>query len=347
MKVEELHDIFIEKLWYKNVDIENFWKRFDENINWILDTRNTNLIESIFKNIKEIKNNYSKELFEIEKVFQENSLYNKKNNWELIANIFLVSLIIFIIILFCWVFILNKYDFLLSILILFFVWSIGWSIFWFLISSLYEYTISDSKKEIEKSLYKKFNIFIWLLINDNFYNQKYNSFLKQIKNIKRKESKNNLLKMDPYDFEKLTAEVFNYFWFISKVTKWSWDHWIDINLTKNWEKYIVQCKRYNWTIGTPLMRDFIWTMQLSGINKWFFVTTWAFSSEVVKLINKNNFDIKLIDLDSLFNLITIKNDWWNINEFEMILSKWFENINNQAEQNIQNKKDWWNKYRWY
>lgn len=339
MKVEELHDIFIEKLWYKNVDIEAFWERFDENINWILDTRNINLIESIFKNIKEIKNNYSKNILEIKELYE----YFSKNNidWK-IENIIWIIILSFLLISFLLIYYIFEVNFLNSI---FFSFMLLWIPIWLQDNIkknlLNYYSVNDS------NVTTIYHSFFSLVSNEDIYNQQYNKFLKQIKDKKRKESKNNLLKMAPYDFEKLTAEVFNYFWFSSKVTKWSWDHWIDINLTKNWEKYIVQCKRYNWTIGTPLMRDFIWTMQLSGINKWFFVTTWAFSSEVVKLINKNNFYIKLIDLDSLFNLITIKNDWWNINEFEMILSKWFENINNQAEQNIQNKKDWWNKFRWY
>lgn len=156
------------------------------------------------------------------------------------------------------------------------------------------------------------------------------NILKLIKNLDEKESKEYIQNMNPYEFEKLVANVFEYFWYVTKVTKWSWDKWIDINIEKSWEKQIIQCKRYKKKIWTPVVRDFLGTMHLSWIHTWFIVTTSAFSYEVVNMLNNWDYSIKLIDIDIILVLFRIMNDWMKDEDLVEIVDIWMRWIEKKA-----------------
>ena len=136
--------------------------------------------------------------------------------------------------------------------------------------------------------------------------------------------------MNPYEFEWLVANIFQHFWYSTRVTKWSWDKGIDINIEKDGHKEIIQCKRYKKRIGTPVIRDFIGTMNLSGIHNWYIVTTSDFSFEVVNLLKGKENDIKLIDIETLIVLYKAMNNWENPHFNDIVTGGMWEIVKSAA-----------------
>ncbi len=62
--------------------------------------------------------------------------------------------------------------------------------------------------------------------------------------------------MTPTEFEYAIAEIFRRKGFQVHVTKQSSDNGIDIEMRKDGQRYVVQCKRYQGTVGEPIVRDF-------------------------------------------------------------------------------------------
>ena len=77
------------------------------------------------------------------------------------------------------------------------------------------------------------------------------------------------------DFEYFIEFMFKQNWFRAKVWKWRSDWWIDVTATKNWEKYLVQCKKWQYEkIGVQLLREFYWVINMDSPNtKWIYITT--------------------------------------------------------------------------
>ncbi len=161
-----------------------------------------------------------------------------------------------------------------------------------------------------------------------------------------REKIESIKKMNPYEFEVFMAEIFNYFWFKTKTTKKSGDDWIDIFLWKWEEKMAVQCKRQKWNVGTPSIRNFIWSMQFANIKKWFFVTTSNYSLETMKMIKSLNYELTLIDIWIIEQLIKAKNEWANMNQFNTILEEWMRNIESYARTNLISRQEWQEKYKY-
>ncbi len=163
---------------------------------------------------------------------------------------------------------------------------------------------------------------------------------------KQREETENIKNINPYDFEKLVAMIFNYYGFTSKITKKSWDNGIDIILEKAGEKSAVQCKRQVANIGTPKVREFIWSLQFARIKKWFFVTTSNYSFESVKILDTIDSDIVLINIDILEKLIFHKNIQGDPLLFEKITKEWFNSIKKYAEINLDKKEEGQEKYKY-
>lgn len=182
---------------------------------------------------------------------------------------------------------------------------------------------------------------------------KENSELEKIKNVliaqieifNRNENLEFIQNMNPYTFEQFVARIFTYFWYNARVTKWSWDKWIDINLIKDGEKQIVQCKRYKKKIGTPIIRDFIGTMNLSQVQKWYIVTTSDFSFEVVNMLNDKRHDIRLIDINTLIRLQKTMNDWEKAS-LDQIIEEGMSGIRGSAREAEFNQFEARRNYQW-
>lgn len=167
----------------------------------------------------------------------------------------------------------------------------------------------------------------------------------ELKNINKLENKSYLETINPFEFEKLIWKTFWYFGFKARVTKKTGDKWVDIWLENDSkEKSIVQCKRLKWKIGTPTIRDFIWTMQMHKINSWYIITTSNFSVDSLLAIEESDYKIQLIDMDGVISMIQAMNNWEK-NSFDEILNESARRIWREWNKNYQIKKDNQRKYR--
>lgn len=89
-----------------------------------------------------------------------------------------------------------------------------------------------------------------------------------------------LLKLSPGEFEKLVATLFKANGHQAQVLGGSSDHGVDILVLSNEkEKWIVQCKRYNGSVGEPVVRDLYGTMGHEGAQRAYLITTGSFTSQ--------------------------------------------------------------------
>ncbi|HAF48134.1 MAG TPA: hypothetical protein DCL08_02700 [Anaerolineaceae bacterium] len=90
----------------------------------------------------------------------------------------------------------------------------------------------------------------------------------------------DLLSLTPDEFEKLVATLFKAYGHQAQVLGGSSDHGVDVVvLSKDNEKWIVQCKRYNGSVGEPVLRDLYGTMGHEGAHKAYLITTGSFTSQ--------------------------------------------------------------------
>lgn len=80
------------------------------------------------------------------------------------------------------------------------------------------------------------------------------------------------------------------------------DGGVDAVLSKDQERIAVQCKRWKtWSVGEPVMRDFLGAMTHGRFDRGIFVTVGKFTTGARKVAAKNN--IELVDGDQLLALI--------------------------------------------
>jgi HJR/Mrr/RecB family endonuclease len=133
----------------------------------------------------------------------------------------------------------------------------------------------------------------------------YESKLNQIEAIKQRDlNRKNFSywsSLDPYEFEREIAVLFEQHGFKTKVTKGSGDGGIDIILFKNSEAGIVQCKRHKTKISPSVIRDIYGTM-LGGKYKFAYVVCPAgFSEESMRFSRGKK--IQLIGLKRIMEMV--------------------------------------------
>jgi hypothetical protein len=83
-----------------------------------------------------------------------------------------------------------------------------------------------------------------------------------------------LMAMDPYDFEDLVAEVYRAYGHQAEQVGQSGDHGIDVRVrTRQGQRWVVQCKRYRDPVGEHFVRELYGTMTAEKANKAVLVTT--------------------------------------------------------------------------
>lgn len=82
-----------------------------------------------------------------------------------------------------------------------------------------------------------------------------------------------LQQLDPTEFELLVGRLFEGQGFGVQTTPKTRDHGVDLRLSQLGRKYIVQCKRYQGSVGEPALREFYGTMLHEGSSLGYFVTT--------------------------------------------------------------------------
>jgi restriction system protein len=90
----------------------------------------------------------------------------------------------------------------------------------------------------------------------------------------------DLMALSPKEFEKLIATLFKAYGHQAQVLGGSADHGVDILVLSNEnEKWVVQCKRYNGSVGEPVVRDLFGTMGHEGAQKAYLITSGSFTSQ--------------------------------------------------------------------
>ena len=83
----------------------------------------------------------------------------------------------------------------------------------------------------------------------------------------------NLLKSSPIEFEEIVGKCFRMMGYFVEHTPKSHDEGIDLKITKNGKLAVVQCKRYNGSVGQPILRDLYGSMMHNRANEAYLVTT--------------------------------------------------------------------------
>ena len=102
--------------------------------------------------------------------------------------------------------------------------------------------------------------------------------LRKERNLKRKQHQ-YWMSIDPYEFEKEIALLFEKQGYKAYVTKGSGDGGIDIKLDKLGERGIVQCKRFKNKVGPGPIRDLYGTMKAGKYKYGFIVCPSGFSDK--------------------------------------------------------------------
>lgn len=109
------------------------------------------------------------------------------------------------------------------------------------------------------------------------------------------------MNMDPYEFEREVAELFEKHGFSTKVTKGSGDGGIDIFTTKDTKKGVIQCKRYKTKLGPAPIRDLFGVKIAGGYEDAFVVCPSGFSDNAFRFAKDNG--VKLIGLKRIMEMV--------------------------------------------
>lgn len=161
------------------------------------------------------------------------------------------------------------------------------------------YEIAKKRKNEEERIFK---------LNEQKKRDKIKEIYNQNKNVIKNILKNNeksklnyLLKLNPYEFEKAVANMFELDGYEVKVTSKSNDGGKDIIMRKNNKVYLVECKRYNSDnkIGREALQKFFAAIYEEKAEGGFFITTSDFTSTAYDYPKAINNKIKLINGEKL------------------------------------------------
>lgn len=108
------------------------------------------------------------------------------------------------------------------------------------------------------------------------------------------------------EFEKFIEFVFRKKWFKAKTRLWTNDWWIDVDAELNWQRYIIQCKKWNnYKIWVVQLREFYGVVKMSWENvKWIYVTTSELTKPALEEYQKMKTDVELWDRSNLEKYIS-------------------------------------------
>ncbi len=112
----------------------------------------------------------------------------------------------------------------------------------------------------------------------------------------------DLLSLTPESFEDLVAELFISYDYRTETLGGHSDHGVDILVfNEQGEKWIVQCKRYNHSVGEPILRDLYGTMLHEDASRAYLFTTGSFTRQALNWTEEK--PIVLYDGEALISLI--------------------------------------------
>jgi hypothetical protein len=107
----------------------------------------------------------------------------------------------------------------------------------------------------------------------------------------------DLQKMEGIEFEYWVADLFRKAGFRVEVTQASGDHGVDLWATIGTDLVAVQCKRWEGTVGEPVLRDLYGAMTAAGAKAGYLVTTGTFTAQAHEFARSKA--LILVDLSKL------------------------------------------------
>jgi len=105
----------------------------------------------------------------------------------------------------------------------------------------------------------------------------------------------DILSLTPTDFEAYVAYLLEETGYRVEQTGGSGDHGIDLLASRDGETYVVQCKRYERTIGPGTVREMIGAMTNAGLHQGFLVTTSGFTTGARQEARRAPYKLDLVD----------------------------------------------------
>lgn len=107
--------------------------------------------------------------------------------------------------------------------------------------------------------------------------------------------------LDPISFERFAKTLFERMGYQAKMTRMSGDEGIDLQLEKDGEHFVCQCKRYRGSVGQPVLRDLYGALVHEQARQAFLVTTGTFTLPAEQWSQGK--PIRLVDGDGLIEWI--------------------------------------------
>ena len=132
---------------------------------------------------------------------------------------------------------------------------------------------------------------------EELYNkiQNYKNACKEYEWWQKRKVKDFWTKLDGREFEKEIANIFRRIGYKATVCKQGGDEGIDIELEKNNEKEIVQCKAHKSKISPSVARDLCGTMINANVKHAYLVTLHGGTTGTIDFCRKNNITIWDVD----------------------------------------------------
>jgi Holliday junction resolvasome RuvABC ATP-dependent DNA helicase subunit len=105
-------------------------------------------------------------------------------------------------------------------------------------------------------------------------------------------------------FEEYVAEAFRRLDYNVERTGSTGDHGIDLRMRKDGQLSIVQCKRWDASVGEPVVREFFGALVSSGAHFGFLVTAGQFTRQATEFAEGK--PLRLIDIDGLMQMTKAK-----------------------------------------
>lgn len=114
----------------------------------------------------------------------------------------------------------------------------------------------------------------------------------------------DVMELSPQEFEYFVADLFCEKGFSVETTPLSGDGGVDISANREGKHAIVQCKRYQGTVGEPVIRDLYGTMMHQNAQIAYLVTTGRVSRRAYDFANGK--PIRIVDGELLSNILNSK-----------------------------------------
>lgn len=114
------------------------------------------------------------------------------------------------------------------------------------------------------------------------------------------EIADKLRSMSGVEFEEYVGSIFKALGFAIEFTPVSGDHGIDLILRRGNQRVVVQCKRWEGSVGEPVVREFLGAMTSIGVKEGFLITTGEYTAQAIEFGKQNG--IRLVNLDEPLDL---------------------------------------------